>query len=167
MDTTDSSVDNPTRRTDLRTVEHASAREVYAALDCPFPGDGSEDRTRRRLFYTSSGRGVSKATGKRPTEGTGSSAPVPSATTGINASPSSSDAAVRRRTEFSGFESDDNARYNPVGTMKTTRHHGTDEPRDDHDADARELLTDGGQAVRADAVGDDLPRASIRSMREE
>ena len=28
--------------------------------------------------------------------------------------------------------------------MKPNRHHDTDEPRDDHDADGRELLTDGG-----------------------
>ena len=45
---------------------------------------------------------------------------------------------------------------------KNSSHHDTDEPRDDHDADGRELLTDGGQAVRADAGGDDLPRESIR-----
>ena len=51
--------------------------------------------------------------------------------------------------------------------MKTTRHHDTDDPRDDQDPDRRELLADGGQAVRADAEGDDLPRESIREHIQE
>lgn len=45
--TTDS---DTTRRTDLRTLDrHASAREVYAALDCPYPGTRvREEKARER-----------------------------------------------------------------------------------------------------------------------
>jgi hypothetical protein len=151
MDTTDSSVDNPTRRTDLRTVEpHYSAVEVYAALDCPYPGTGDDRRAANSTAIAlHSYREPDKQSSGKTTDGRnryGQS--VPSTTTGINASPSSSDAAVRRRTGFSGFESDDNARHNDDGgTMKTNRHHDTDEPRGDHDADATALLADGGDRL--------------------
>ena len=135
--------DDPTRRTDLRTVEpHASARAVYAALDCPYPGTDAENPQPRvtHTFYNPHGRGSSKATGKRPTEGTGSKTSVPSATTGINASPSSSNAAGRRRAGFSGFESDEN------------------DARHDH-ADGREErrpMTDGGQVREHESATFDL-----------
>ena len=163
--------DDPTRRTDLRTVEpHASAAEVYAALDCSYPGTGDDRRAANSTAIAlHSYREPDKQSSGKTTDGRnrcGQS--VPSTTTGINASPASSNAAGRRRTGFSGFESDDNARHNDDGgTMKTNRHHETDEQRGDQGADGRELRADGGHTVRADAGTDDLPRAQIREHIQE
>ena len=168
---TEAATDDPTRRTDLRTVEpHYSAAEVYAALDCPYPGTGDDRRAANSTAIAlHSYREPDKQSSGKTTDGRnryGQS--VPSTTTGINASPSSSDAAVRRRAGFSGFESDDNARHNDDGgTMKTNRHHEAGEQRGDQGADGRELRADGGQAVRADAETDDLPRESIREHIQE
>jgi hypothetical protein len=135
---------------------------VYAALDSPYPGTGDDRRAANSTAIAlHSYREPDKQSSGKTTDGRNRSGQsVPSPTDGINIPLGSSAAAVRRRTGFSGFESDDNARRNDGGTMKTNRHHEDREQRENEPT--TELLADGGSTVRADAGTDDLPRESIR-----
>lgn len=168
-------INDSTRRTDLRTLDrHASAAEVYTALGCSYPGTDDPDDERPNangIFYTRGARLYGKVRDSSTVEPDGRRSDS-IRDDGINASHSSSGCAVRRHVGSSGFETDENVRYNHGGTMKTTRHHDRDdrEQRDDH---AR-LVTDGGEhaipelgARMFDRDADDPNTAVVIALPEE